>query len=63
MGSTVKHTDLSWEIPSLRADIDLPFEDFEFWVPESGTGRGGNPGRHGAWDLAVWDDSAEWPDA
>jgi hypothetical protein len=27
MGRTVKHTDLSWEVPGLRADVDVPLED------------------------------------
>jgi hypothetical protein len=30
MGSIAEHTDLSWEIPGLRADVDLPLDDPRF---------------------------------
>jgi hypothetical protein len=26
MGRIAKHTDLSWEVPGLRADVDVPLE-------------------------------------
>jgi hypothetical protein len=56
MGSSVKHTDLSWELPGPRADMDLPFEGIERYQV---TGPTTGPWRE--WPGPS-DESAEWPD-
>lgn len=37
MGSTIKHTDLSWEFPGLRADVDLVLEDTGLGADDPGS--------------------------
>jgi hypothetical protein len=40
MGRIAKYTDLSWEVPGLRADVDVPLEDPTFLVPDLVTWAG-----------------------
>jgi hypothetical protein len=32
MGKMIKQTDLSWELPGFRANVDLPLGDVEFLI-------------------------------
>jgi hypothetical protein len=48
MGRIAKHTDLSWEVPGLRADVDVPLEYPAFLVPDVV-----------AWANAEWHDDRD----
>ena len=48
MGRIAKHTDLSWEVPGLRADVDVPLEYPAFLVPDVVT-----------WANAEWHDDPD----
>jgi hypothetical protein len=57
MGSSIKHTDLSWELPGPRADMDLPLEGIE-----RHQASGPTTGPWPEWGPGPWDENAEWPD-
>jgi hypothetical protein len=61
MSSTVRYTDLSFELPSLRANVEVPLEDFEFWAYRAGTSDGADPGWRDAWSSVVRDENSWWP--
>lgn len=60
MSSIAKHTDLSWEIPSARAIVDVPLENIDLEIPGYGTRPGLGSVWHDAPDFGSWDDSAGW---
>ena len=59
MGNIARHTDLSWELPGLRANVDVPLEDTEF--RGHGTPSTVDSGWIHARDLRSWDESAAPP--
>ncbi len=61
MGSIAKHTDLSWEVPGLRAHVDVPLEDTESQVLGHGTSSGIGSAWMQARNLGSWDDGNEQP--
>ncbi len=61
MGSSTKHTDLSWELPGPRADVDLPLEGIAQEVPGTGTGPGESDWDD-AWVSGPWNEIADWPE-
>jgi hypothetical protein len=61
MGDIAKYTDLSWEIPGLRAFVDVPLEDIDFQVSGDETQSGLGPELGDPPDSGPsWDDSARW---
>lgn len=61
MGSTIKHTDLSWELPGPRADIDLPLETFERAAPRTRTWAA-DSGSQDTWILEAWNEDPDRPE-
>lgn len=58
MGNIARHTDLSWEAPGLRADVELPLE---FLIRRPGILPGTRLDWHGARDHGASDAGAERP--
>jgi hypothetical protein len=61
MGNTIKHTDLSWEVPGARADVNVPLTDIEFVRSGPETSFGADAESHDALSLRSWDDTAGEP--
>jgi hypothetical protein len=61
MGRIAKHTDLSWEFPGLRAEVDVPLEEPTIPLPSLVT-RTGTEWRDGR-DPGSLDERAvrQWP--
>lgn len=60
MGSTTKHTDLSWEVPGPRAIVPVPLEGTDYQVPGHVTRSGAGSEWRDTPDFGSWDDSAGW---
>jgi hypothetical protein len=58
MGNTIKYTDLSWEVPGVRADVDVPLTDIEVVPSGPETWLGVRAESHDELNFPFWDGTA-----